>query len=379
MLQDINIQGFRKYDEIQLRDFGRINFIAGDNNIGKTTILEAIYTWACGMNISSIVAVPLVRGRYFFSQQAYWMMEVLVSMLHDRDKLPWKMSFEGRINNKKIGFEHIITPMEIYSYYDSTFHTLFSKNPNIFIDSDSLEMTNEKQDNFLYNSNRIVIAQWTIMEKESRKMSEYELTIPISLPNNVKAFYSAKMIDVLSHTNVRENIQIYTSLKKENILDELVTEMRKIFSEIEEIDFFPYPDGSTAPISVKKKDGSFLPMYTFGDGVQRWFYILGCMVLYQGSIICIDEVDEGIHFDAQESFCKLLAKYAKKYDVQIFMTTHNLEFIDNFLTVMGEWEKDDAEKVRIFTLRTVSDGEKMRVLNGVDAKQARDNYNLELR
>ncbi len=42
----------------------------------------------------------------------------------------------------------------------------------------------------------------------------------------------------------------------------------------------PYPDGSISPVSILNDKG-FLPLYAYGDGVQRWFYVLGAIALYK--------------------------------------------------------------------------------------------------
>ena len=49
MLSSINVKGFRKYENLTLDNLGRINFILGKNNIGKTSILEAIYAFLDGI------------------------------------------------------------------------------------------------------------------------------------------------------------------------------------------------------------------------------------------------------------------------------------------------------------------------------------------
>ena len=69
MLEKLNIQGFRKYKDFTVKDFGQINFILGNNNIGKTSILESIYAWACGQNAVPFFNIPLSRGRYSGIQQ----------------------------------------------------------------------------------------------------------------------------------------------------------------------------------------------------------------------------------------------------------------------------------------------------------------------
>ncbi|MFM6402741.1 MAG: AAA family ATPase, partial [Planktothrix sp.] len=42
ILQDLQICGFRGFQEIKLSGLGQVNLIVGNNNSGKTSLLEAI-------------------------------------------------------------------------------------------------------------------------------------------------------------------------------------------------------------------------------------------------------------------------------------------------------------------------------------------------
>ena len=44
MLTSLKISGFRRYENLHLQDLSRINFILGENNIGKTSLLEDVLT-----------------------------------------------------------------------------------------------------------------------------------------------------------------------------------------------------------------------------------------------------------------------------------------------------------------------------------------------
>ena len=64
MLDSLKISGYRRYDNLSLQPLGKVNFILGNNNIGKTSILESVFAWACGQSIVPFVNVPLTRCRY---------------------------------------------------------------------------------------------------------------------------------------------------------------------------------------------------------------------------------------------------------------------------------------------------------------------------
>ena len=54
MYSSVIIENFRLFDRLELDDLGKVNLFFGANNCGKTSILEAIYTHACGFKFMSI-------------------------------------------------------------------------------------------------------------------------------------------------------------------------------------------------------------------------------------------------------------------------------------------------------------------------------------
>ena len=43
MYRSFSIKNFRCFDELTVEGMGRINLIAGKNNVGKTALLEALW------------------------------------------------------------------------------------------------------------------------------------------------------------------------------------------------------------------------------------------------------------------------------------------------------------------------------------------------
>ena len=376
MLESLKIEGFRKYKELHIDGFQRINFIMGNNNVGKTSILEAIYAWACGQNVVPFLSVPLARGRYSAIQQPYWLMEEILAVVNDRYSLPLSMIFEGIESGELKRFEHTIYPSDLLKEYNASYKTFADGIIPRFNDINGNSGVNGGYPYLTGSYNTAVVAKWNVKYKED--IIEYNFTVPMLQVPEVKPCYPAKFVDLLTHTAVVENVQIYSSLKRENRLDEVVEEISKVYSEIKDFDMLPYPDGSQAPLSIIKNDGTILPMYAYGDGIQRWFYILGAMTLYRNSIICIDEIDTGFHPNAQVEFCKHLIQYAYKNNVQLFITTHNIEFMDNFLEAAENIDSVQNEGVRIFTLRENKEFV-FRALNVNEARRAREEFKLELR
>lgn len=58
MLEEIEIQNFRCFEETKISGFERVNLIGGKNNSGKTALLEALY----------LFNAPLPQGILFLMQ-----------------------------------------------------------------------------------------------------------------------------------------------------------------------------------------------------------------------------------------------------------------------------------------------------------------------
>ena len=62
MYRSFSIKNFRCFDELTVEGMGRINLIAGKNNVGKTALLEALWVHGGAPNPELAVRVEAFRG-----------------------------------------------------------------------------------------------------------------------------------------------------------------------------------------------------------------------------------------------------------------------------------------------------------------------------
>ena len=97
---------------------------------------------------------------------------------------------------------------------------------------------------------------------------------------------------------------------------------------------------------VKKKGNlKYLPISFFGDAMQkilRYISIIFNNANYRKSYLLIDEIENGIHYTAQKEVWQMLFKLCKRYNVQLFATTHSHEIITAFEEVCEEFEGEGA-------------------------------------
>lgn len=69
MLKTIKIENFRSFQSFELQQLGRVNLLVGKNNIGKTSILEAIQLLCSRNNLDPLRQTMTNRSEYFFDDE----------------------------------------------------------------------------------------------------------------------------------------------------------------------------------------------------------------------------------------------------------------------------------------------------------------------
>lgn len=106
----------------------------------------------------------------------------------------------------------------------------------------------------------------------------------------------------------------------------LVSALKNIDSRIESVAF----DGERLLVDVGEGAAKLrLPLGVMGDGVVKAAEILALMAICpNGSVLCVDEIENGLHHTVMESFWSALVSMARERNVQIIATTHNLEMME---------------------------------------------------
>lgn len=137
MISQLTIKNFKKFNELKIEDLSRINIIVGVNNVGKTTILEAIMGFTSGMNLSSVIYFAL-RRRFPQTQETNnpnLLAELIVNAFHDaREETKLSFSLAGVVDGVNKSFSHTLTPGQ----------TIASLIPNSNVIVDGLEVLHKQ-------------------------------------------------------------------------------------------------------------------------------------------------------------------------------------------------------------------------------------------
>jgi AAA15 family ATPase/GTPase len=316
MLQDIDIKNFRCFENTKISGFERVNLIGGKNNSGKTALLEALTIY----HVPKAKVFPVIREmRKESSEIAEAMPErAWDNFFFNQDKLK-KIQIIGQ-NQQEKKIEIQITDSIQADIIESNKHAkdfldLFSKNESVFS-----------------------ILRFTVIENSER--------ITSSIIAGSDGFYS------LDINQAQPDIPIIPSFAKisNKYLAEEYDKARLEDREYEVLKTLIILDPSISAIEtfaigeptlyLKRNGQKRLPLSLFGDAINRATTIVLKLINSQTKVLLIDEIENGIHYDNQKDFWKMLFRLAIELDTQIFATTHSWEMIKAFADVGVEHYPD---------------------------------------
>ncbi|MGL2543126.1 AAA family ATPase [Helicobacter pylori] len=341
MIQSVRIKNFKTFKDTQIDGFTKLNIITGGNNVGKSNLLEALYCLVgksmhpCA-NITEIYdnirKEPLItesKNLMFYGLDTEKEIQI-VTTLDNNQTLDLQIKFIASENQKVI--ESQIIPTAEQTQMPSQLNFTLKKN-NEEIYNDHLNIA--KVPNFPPIPNQLGYnRQFKNFEpSQLQKLSPFESTVII--PSDV-AYRQAHMIQAVS--KICSNNQLEEELNKH---------LNQFDNNIQSISFNTNNQLKLKVKNIKEK----VPLSVFGDGLKKYLHIVSTFMADNAKTIYIDEVENGLHFSRMGLLLKNIIDFInnnKDGNLQVFMTTHNQEFIEILDQVIKE--KDFAHQTKLFCL-----------------------------
>ena len=306
MLERLEINNFRGIKNLNFDSFKNINIFTGKANVGKTSVLEAIYM-ILRINAESMVTISDLRDIVGYD-------DIFESLFYDYN-LKNSIKLNALINNYKIDIR--IKPNTNNRSITVPLSNQISKNDINFVNSLQFDIKNGKTS----KSNVIV-------EKINNTVNFQVLSankININIEDNVEF-----IAEYYSKNNLYKNLKNILEKKKEK--EELHEYCRQFNDNIKDIRFID----NKIVIETDNLEHT-LNLKTMGKGFQTYLTIIASMVA-GNKYILIDEIENGIHYEIMKILIKNIVDLSQEHNLQFFITTHSKEF----LQTLNEFTEDNG-------------------------------------
>ncbi len=332
MIKDIHIQNYRGIKDLKIKDFKRINLLVGDNNSGKTSVLEA--TTILYPDLATFFQIIIIRELGFISKNKDNSVDLTINLpslnrqfyngsYANPFKIDSNLSQSGaKKSDKKLSLEASLS--KNYIKFDQIINT---------------------QDQRISEINSF-IAKYSLGDKSQ------ELGLSTNgTGKTIGESFGVRHVFISDATpKVAQIFNEFERVARASRESEFV-EMLKIFEpklcNIKQ---------AGADLIFEKTDKSTISASYMGSGFLKFLSIFLQIDNLQNetAIVAIDEIGNGLHPSKQESFWQVMFEFLKKNkNLQIFATTHSDESVAALSKVFEETGKKDLkgeDEIRVFKI-----------------------------
>ena len=310
MLKRLHIRNFRGFDELEIGELRRINLVAGGNNSGKTTLLEAIFLLSGAANARMAVNDHVIRDQDRGKPPRSWA------------EIYWKPLFSGLDTNRTVtvsGHHTMVGDMALTISWGRQIKTEISR------DSDALlkARSDERSLKFTY-----VDQEAGELESEAQETAE---KFEFEQEHKYVPFLSAILQP--GGGDVNEDAMALGRLRTQKRGNQLLDALRVVEPRLQAIED---NSSSGAPmIWVDLGLRELIPLSVMGAGMTHVARIVLTAASVIDGALLIDEIENGLHHSVLTGIWRVIAKAAEQFNVQIFATTHSFECVEAAHEALG--------------------------------------------
>lgn len=330
MLSSIHIQGFKDFKDTQIAPLRKVNLILGGQNVGKTSLLEAVYLGAS--NVGSVQSLPAV----FRPTEG------------NDTKRFIDMTFKGVWGKIDLEFdlELVLTALYEGEEDERVFASLITEiNPPTTARTHPQVIGGLGFDGMQFQQ---YVESSTLFKMDAgtapspSDLLQIPLAISVNPPNQSDAVQSFD--------------RVVLKRKKRALLDLLC----RIEPRLEDMHSLS-PDGELRVYVELDGQASAVPLPQLGHGFSRLLHLYCGLLVTDAKLALVDEVENGIHFASLPILFKGIQDMAANQGIQILMTTHSWDCIRAAYKTFAD--ADNLQDFQLIRLEREGDNVRAVVIN----------------
>jgi AAA15 family ATPase/GTPase len=368
-IENLNIDRFRGIYSLALDNLNHLNIIAGDNNSGKTSVLEAILLMQNPKDFNNVLRTSRIResGIPLNTASVY----ESFTNLFPRNIEPIEISIKSICINQSIFLSLtgekktiLLVPEDLFQNQNAA-----TRRERIKQYSDGLEAEAFKGE-----------MRYGIGGEQDSIQIEFhphsKTTGRILEKNNY-----VKMVYLSPFNHVRGNIvDNIVRVTHDDTYKEICLNILRLFdNKILDILYLKNDDGYPVEY-IKHSALGNMPVSTYGDGIKKVLSLANGIAQAANGVLMIDELETAIHSKYYDDIFRFIIKACKQFGVQVFITTHSIEAIDGLLATQ-DYGKNDSDNISVITFKKESDDKRTysRILSGRRVYSNREEFGFEVR
>ncbi len=358
MLHSFTLKNFRCFQYLTLEPLERVNLIAGKNNVGKTSLLEAIFIFINPANPESLLRVNSDRG--IGKSGRFKENEEMRVFFFNQD-------INSSIELQGLGENKVKKNLKIHFAEPEEFQVL-----RRVLSNDKIDLIRDNELRTLDVSPPYDTLVLDYQDGKKNKLSSYISNKILKASSMGKKFPLGIYLTTRTHSP-QEDTQRFSNLERVGRQDEVLTTLRLLEPRLQRltllvVDREPIIHGDIGMSEL-------VPLPLMGEGIGRLLSIILAIANAKGGTILIDEIENGLHYSVLTNVWKAIAEAARRADVQIFATTHSQECIR---AAHKAFESSNKYDFRYHRLERVKD-EIRAVTYNQETLATSDEMNLEMR
>ena len=316
MFESLRIRNYRVFDDLEMTGLHRVNLIAGRNNSGKTSLLEAIFL-LCGAGNPRLGANGTALRTTDFGD-APPNLQTLESV--------WKDMFHALDVSRPIEIEGVHSEHGALNLAISleAWRGASQIAPGVFNGASASQALDGKALTFRYCDRRY--ADKARMGQVRLAPSGFEANYP-----DTPSVAGARVVFSRAG-NVQDDAELLGNLRLRKHGDYLLDALRIIEPNLAGVEVVF--TGGTPMIWGDIGLSELVPLPAMGEGMTRLARIVLGISSVPGGVMLVDEVETGFHQSVQADVWKAVACAAERFDAQVFATTHSFEWIEKAVAAL---------------------------------------------
>jgi energy-coupling factor transporter ATP-binding protein EcfA2 len=337
MIDSLRVNGYRGFSKYTVRNLGRINLLVGQNNCGKTSLLEALHLLWANQDLNALWQTLSRRGEQPVVEQVPgrgFQQEVDVSHCFTGHRMTigeseFTIAASNDIPSRSVKYQ-IVEPKPEEN--PTLFNQLLVQDPGgagmaLKISGDpKIEMP------------PVPLTRRGGLRQDVFNQAVATTRIKTNQPDQVQ-FITTESLNAPLLTQIWNDI----ALNPEE--DLVLRALRFIDPGIERIapltsPFWFSPRGG---FIVRRAKEDRVPIGSFGDGIWRMLALAIALSRVKNGLLLVDEIDTGLHFSVMTKMWKFVDEVSKEFNVQVFATTHSYDCIHSLAAICRDIENPQSQ------------------------------------